>query len=666
MEPVKVLEKIESHSIDCPSNETAATDVSYGKIFSRAPLEEFLKRLFNPPLKDCEEVADPERKKRPREESTPVKGRIKFDKAAISRICPNAEFPFPSSGGDLLFIDESLEMLRSCLDDLPGFKLIKGPEAKGSEPGDPDAYFMQLVDSFLACTDAEEIPEVRLEGETDCNVSDHRHPVNVDANYDRQAIRELLRCLVLWCNWVFQMNAHTKSALSIAQSTLQRSMAPQVIEVALGIKQANRNVAFYSSMCTKITAALRERGSKYDQIIKDTLCKVHHVRFNVGRVHRASSNSSWERLSNKLSKYTTDENEIPMDDMSDEYRRNINLVRNEMRLRMKKKGICDSLSKTCDMLSQELASINSKRQSLLTRMEQAMRQLRDLTTSYRAEAYVESLKLTDSKKLPTLLHNFLSRMQLRAIGTPNRDVVFKVFKEGDRDYGLHMTFAAPRDVLMPSADAASIVFPLLFLATLDERGLVRIREPRFPFPGSAVCDTTPRADCTPRRMECVSIHSESSMSTGSDSPKETIIGEGMVLDTFTAMDKELPQHFIERMEWWYEIARQHVWNCYLADVYRRGRSTPINLLPQELRKHHSSQYTCRSSGWVLGNKCASIRMRLEFTEELEPRCTFSEFEHDEPLYIEGTPPMVDIVRDSFTDVKEDKINEVGESLYIKH
>ncbi|CDR94807.1 hypothetical protein, conserved [Babesia bigemina] len=658
MEPVKVLEKIETHPVDCPATDAAATDDSCGLIFAGASPEESVKKLFNPPLKDGEEDAEPGRTKRPREESTPVKGRIKFDRASISRVCPNVEFPFSPSESDLLFIDESLELLRSCFDDLPGFKLIREIEATGSEYGDPEERFMLLVDSFFAYMDSEETPEVRLEGETDCTSSEQTPSVDVDVNYDRQAFRELLRCLVLWCNWVFQMHEHTKDALSIAQSTLQHNTASKIVDTALGLKQANRNMAFYSNMCSRLTAVLRERGAKYDQIIKDTLCKVHHVRFNVGRVQQ-SSNASWERLSAVLSKQTTAENEIPMDDAGDDYRRNINLVRNEMRLRMKKKGSCDSLTKACDMLTQELASINSKRQSLVTRMEQAMRQVRELTTSYRADAYVESLKLTDSKKLPTLLHNFLSRMQLRAIATPNRDVVFKVFREGDREYGLHMTFAAPRDVLMPSADAASIVFPLMFLATVDERGLIRIREPRFPFPGSAVCDSTPRADTTPRRMECVSIHSESSMSTGSDSPKETINVDGMVLDTFTALDKELPQHFCERLDWWYDIARQHVWNCYLADGYRRGKCSSISMLPQELRRSHSSQYTSRSSGWILSNKCASVRMRLEFTEELEPRCTFSEFEHYEPLYLESTSPIVDLVRDRFTDANEDKIAEVG-------
>ncbi|GIX65402.1 HR1 rho-binding repeat containing protein [Babesia caballi] len=666
MDPVEAIERLESQPLVRRDSNVSTLDSACGGLYCKRPLEVAVRHLFRPPIEESTaEKGDRCAKRAHKEPRSSGRSTFRLDWEAVTRICPSATFDLQTDEENLGHIEDSLELLRSCLAEMPGFNQ-RDVETPNSEDADAESQFNQLFESFLTYANSSAVPEVRLEGETEGESKGSTTEVGTVHGDDREVLECLLRCLLLWCNWVFQMNAYARRALQIVQSPVDRSVAPEVLALALGVREANRNMAVYSTLCVQLSVSLRSLDEAINHTVTDLLCKVQYIR-QILATSKAVDATAWPRLAAQLSAASSDVNEIPLDSAAHESRHNINRVRNEMRARMNGKGRYNALARECDLFTQELAALNSRKQGLATRYEKSVKLLQELVNAYRTDTYVESVKVPDAKKLSPLLYHFLARSQLSLMATPNRDVSYKVVREREREYALQMSLAAPRDMLMPSSDAAAGTFPLVFCVSVDSRGALRVREPRYPFAASAASPFTQskvhgqsRSDSGKRRVAGSSANDSTPTGTPTSSAGSSdCASSGMGLEAFTLNDHVLPAAFHHRLRWWYEAAHQHIWNCALADSYRNGKMEVQLMLPHDLRRTHVSRYTWRTADWALANDGASIKMRLEFDEEQQPRCSFSDFEPREPLRIERVAASIEeVVKDVGTLARED-VCEVG-------
>ncbi|KAK1936074.1 hypothetical protein X943_001287 [Babesia divergens] len=650
MDALRTLDILERKPPATAVPNTDAIEEAYTRIFTNASLEEAVKRLYSP-SKGCSTVESPNRraKKPHKEKPCDFSGVFRFDQKEVARLCKSTDLQLTPSDGELLFLGESLQLLRTSISEILGLPLKDGLEKSLSDTKDPEAYFDCLVSRFLEHLDNESVVDVRLPDETDST-----GPIDCNAApglpNEHDVIRAQLRCITLWCNWAQQLSAHTETALRLVRTPVRDIDLDMLIETAMGIKESNRNMVFYSSVCTQLAEALKTKDGALDMILSTLMCKIHYIRHMQGSTQSADSDS-WKRLSAQLSAIVVNQNEIPYDDSATEHMANMNSVRNEMRLRMDRKGYCDALSRECDMYTHEYNTLNTRYQAIASRVDQIMKQLHDLGGSFRWDSQVDALKIVDARKLCPLLQHFLVRLNLRMLQYPNREVLYKVVRE--REYVLQVSLLAPRDMLMPSVDAVMPTFPLVFVFYVDESDTISVREPSLSI----------------STLACFSMGKESPRASIHDSSPRTwplTYDPDWGLDDFMLTTSEMPPIFCDRLRSWYDAAHLHVWNCYYIDCYRRGKLETLHLFPQQLRKKHLSQYTIADNNWILSNQCASITFTLEFNEKLEPRCKFSNFEQKDVLTVENSIDLIDRLSKDVKTINKNNVAKVSAIYNIIH
>ncbi|ORM39635.1 uncharacterized protein BXIN_0257 [Babesia sp. Xinjiang] len=635
MDPVTLLDSLESHASLSPKRGIEILDSGCNHVFSKRPLDDAIRLLYRPDAGVESSIETRFILKRARKDASKrFRDTLPFDREGVSAACPSANFCVAPRVGELLFLEDALDMLRTCIIKMPGFDKKEQLDALSLESDGVVSYFSQVVDIFLEYLDEQCVADLHIEGVPDMGeCSEDESTVSLPDDTDRDSVGVILHCLILWCNWVFEMRSIAETALSLVHSSLDRCESQHVLDTAVRLKEANRNMVFYSSMCRTMSAALSERDSCMSHLVWDLVCEIQLLT-QVERQADASAASPWQLISEQLSCGTIESNEIPSVVSDDPFHKNVQLLRNEMRVRINFKGECDALSRECDHYLQEQSSLNGRRLALVGRLEQLSKQLQELVTAHRIDTHIDSVKLPESKKLSPLLYHFLVRMQLLSLCRPSREILFKVMKYRDSDYCLHMSLLTPRDLLMPNSETASKAFPLQFIVSLDANGRLCVKEPLYPFSIPFLSRITSNSDVNSDKSEI------SNTSTSDDGSKDVDSCDTCGLGEFSLEDNDIPSAFCDRLEWWYRVAHQHIWNYHIVDGYRYNRLDVDFLLPCELTRGHVSRYEYKCGAWLLANECASIVMRLEFDESLKARCTFSDFDRKGRLQLDCDSPLI--------------------------
>ncbi|KAK1443242.1 hypothetical protein BgAZ_201180 [Babesia gibsoni] len=651
MEPVVTLKRKGPSASGKSNEECVAAGVECSILFSRTPFTDSVKQLYKPvpPERQCEGKNRPSKKaKKPNDAS--LKKVFPFEKQKVDALCNTADLLITPHDGELNYVGHSLEILRECIADMPG--LSDKSLWNTSSHTDAESLFDYLCGIFFDYLEDEIVCTVQLDDEIDHSDMSHTDR-NIDVNMSdhRDIVRQLLRCIVLWLNWTLQLSSHAHNAFELARGSLGKDDMNLVLDTAIGIKESNRNMAFYSSVFQKLSELVKRKNIELDNKISDLLCKTEFIKNMIfgGSPEEATP---WKKLSAQLSSISVDQNEIPYEESHNDYIANINKVRNEMRLRMDRKGYCDALSRECEIYNQELNGLNSRWQSVTSRFEQVVRQLNDLTAPMKAETLVEAFKVADAKRMHPLLQHFFVRLQIRMMHTPNREVHYKVVRE--RDYVLQVSLLAPRDMLLPSADVTVTCFPLHVVFYVGDGDTLYVREPTISTHSGSnfvhsveSSNTTPKSSGTPRSLPV--------------SPDKN-----WGLEDFTMDSDDIPPPFFERLRFWYDMAYMNVWNCYTIDSYKRGKKDIVTLLPKSLQRKCASQYSFSDNRWTLSNSCASMKMKLELNESLEPQCRFYDFEQKGVLQQEPDKALVDTFFKDPNGIDKNNVEEVSIIYNIIH
>ncbi|GFE55617.1 sugar-binding of ABC transporter system related protein, putative [Babesia ovis] len=603
-----------------------------GHVFSREHLDDGIQRLLAPG--EFSTTTDAYRPKRQRDEQIGCfRGVLPFDRDEVITAYPSIVAPIVPRNGDLEFVNESLELLKGSMCKIPGFQLNNGLENVDLSDDGPEGYFTKLVDNFFDYLDHLDIPDIGVGSENLCQSNrQEKTKINTSNDHDRSLFRVLLQCHVLWYNWVLQLKATAETALGLIESTLTRSDAKKVLKTALGLKEANRNMVFYSTLCVQLRSLLRKRESTLNKVIWELLSRMHFLG-HIGACQEDDDTAPWLRMAEQLSQEL---NDPPVYDDAEQFKQNLKRIRREMQSRIRAKGQCDAVSKECDYAAQEQTALNGRKMTLATKLEQTSKVVQDLVSAHRTDIQVDTLKIADAKKLPALVHHFAGRLQLHGLKNPNREIGLKVVKDREREYSLVVALSVPRDMLMPNPDIASRIFPLNFRVTLCEKGGLKVKQPNCPFNILPMGDIAKREAGDNGDVSSVSASEESS-------PEADINHTTLGLHNFNLNDRFLPQVFCDRLDWWYNLSNNYMWNTYCIENYRRNRLDVKQFLPSELRKDRCSKYEYKTPILLLSNDSASIKLRLQIDSNQRPSCRFNDFEWTTKLALKEMTPLMERV-----------------------
>lgn len=554
-----VLEYLEASSLE--NVELKNSKREHDGIYCKDTIDEGLSLLFSPPCAKGDVV---ENKKRKRGSFSENNTEMSLNLDFLARICKDIKLLITPAEGQVKYFKESVKVFRDCLEGLSPF------DVDSVSCDDGEVYFDNLVEAFFSFLESESPHEIPI----DKGTSDVPNTLNARMNDSEELsrddelelVKQLFLSMVLSYNWSLQLLHYANSTVDIATSNPDKLDKQNILKIALGIKEANRNIVFYTSIFHQLWELFKENDSTINAVISDFMGRLTFLKHIIN--HEISYDpQAWNRIKSNLHSPKVDP-KLTILNEDTEHGENLGLIRSEMMARINGKVSCDYLRKECDLVSQDLTQMEGKHQEMLEKIDLLKKQFQDISNMLKVEQSHVG-KIMDSKRLPDPLAKLLSHLHIFSTSNPLREITFKVIR--DHDYSFQMVIYAPKDLFFPSFESTKFVFPITFHIYLTDR--IHVTQTSTPSLHQSIC--------LPEKVL--------EMFKGAQGA-ENHVDEA---DTWGLheFENELPNTFHQRMHYYYERASEYVWNLYILETYKsNNRDALKHLLPQELL-----EYDCKST-----------------------------------------------------------------------
>ncbi|UKJ88407.2 HR1 rho-binding repeat containing protein [Theileria orientalis] len=592
--------------------------------YSNNSLKDVTTSLFYPSLSELNELESTKNAKKPKLEHT----NLRLDLDYVKKHFTDTKFFITPSETRLDYLNESLNLFEGCLVSLPNFKVID------KNITDAESYFNNLVESFFLYLENDNV-EIDYEQDylEDFPQEDHNNLTRAEFNNeeDRPVMVQLFLSTILAYNWSLKLFEHTQTALEISKCNLSECETHKILEAALGLREANRNYVFYSTVSQTMLNVLKTRETVTNSFIVEFMERVGFLN-NIASTEMAYEPLSWNRIRVNFSIPEPTGTTNP----KTEHEENLKIIRNEMAKRLSGRSKCEYLRREVENANSEMMQMESKNGEVLAKLEALKNQLNELPSTFKFESATIG-KLTDSKKLPRKLFDLLIHLNNFSQSNPLREINFKILK--DHNYSFQMMIMAPKDLLFPSLEATKFLFPLVFHFYLVEDNL-KVKQVNTNL-------STSKTVSELVLNKFLGIEQDADLELG--------------LDEF---EDHLTEKFHETMEKLYKLAQEFVWNLYVLESYKSNNKSILSkIMPRELQdRTTNSKYTFKEKNvWTLSNDAASVTVHvvnLDGTFKLR----FTEFEKKGNLEnVEGSK-LVDHLRQKNHQFDVENLTGMAESI----
>lgn len=598
----------------------------YDGLYCKDGVDESLHPLFNPP---CTESDDKKSDKRKKESSINDTHEQSLNLEFLVRVCKGVKFLITPAEGKVNYFKESVMVFRDCLESLS----IVNLESISCDNG--KTYFDNLIEGFFSFLDSEHPHEIKLTGENDekPNTSASTYePTELSREDELELVKQLFLSMVLCYNWSLQLLSYANSAIEIAASGVYSIENQKVLSVALGVKEANRHIVFYTSVFYQLWEMFKEQNSLVSSVISDFMSRLAFIK-QIIHSEMSYEPHAWNRIKSHLHPPNVDPS-LSILNENTEHGEILGVIRNEMMVRINGKVSCDYLRKECDLVSQDLTQMEEKNQQMLEKIDSLKKQLQEISNLFKTEQNIG--KIMDSKKFPDPLARLASHLRIFATSNPMREIMFKVIK--DNDYSFQMAISAPKDMLFPSLESTKCIFPITFHIHFNDRIYVT---------------QTSRPSIHQSVFLPVKVLERFKGVENKDEKIDEVETWGL-----HEFENQLPNTFHQRMQYYYERASEFVWNLYILESYKsNGKETLKRLLPQELLEYDcKSTYTYKEGSlWILQNPAASVEVEV-VTSNDNFDFVFQNYSSNGTLGVLENTPLVAYLKAQILELPQDPVN----------